>query len=119
MLATLLIISTVRAFPPSEKKDFLGDWKFENPHAPDGYNQGTFSIQEKEDELTGILKFSDGYKVDLRNFVLTDGVLKFSMNVESYDVYVTATVEEDKLKGTAMTPDGDLPFEAVKVKKEE
>lgn len=119
MLAGLLIVSTVKAFAPSEKKDFLGDWKFENPHAPYGYHQGTFSIQEKEDDLTGNLKFTDGYKVDLKNFVLTDGTLRFSMVVDSYDITITTTVEGDKLKGTALTPDGDLPFEAVKVKKED
>ena len=119
LLISCFIVANVNALNPATQKDFIGEWKFSNPNAPYNYQVGTFSLQENEDELVGKLKFADGYTVDLQDLVVKEGVLTFGMNVESYYVTVRTTVEGDKLKGTVATPDGDLPFEAVKVKKEE
>ena len=119
MLVSFFVIYNVKAILPAEPKDFVGEWQFENPNAPYNYQKGTFLLQEQEDELVGKLKFSDGYEVKLQDVVVEDGVLTFGMNIESYYITVTSKVDGEKLTGKVVTPDGDLPLEAVKVKKEE
>ncbi len=118
MLLAVLAISSVQAFAPVEKKDFLGEWKFESPYAPEGYQTGIFFMEEKEGELAGEIRFADGYKVKMENMKFADGVLKFTIQVDYNPVDLKATIEDNVLKGSAATPEGDLPFEAKKVKKE-
>ena len=117
---TLAVLTTsfLKAVPPGDKKDFLGDWKFENPYAPESYQKGFLLIEEKENTLAGEIKFADGYKVLMRDIVYAEDVLRFMINVEGYSINIKATLEGNKIKGSAATPDGNLPFEAERVKKE-
>ncbi|WP_372950309.1 hypothetical protein [Mariniphaga sp.] len=100
-------------------KSALGEWKFESPYAPDGYNKGSIIISEKEGVLAGEIKFADGTKVELKDVKFEENILKFGINVEYNYIPIKATIEGNKMKGTANTPDGDLPFEATKVEKTE
>ena len=118
MLVAMFAATTLWANSPADRNDFIGHWKFTSQYAPDGFQTGTFVIGEKDGALTGEIKFADGYSVPMKNMAVTDGVLKFSISVEYNDVPITATVEGNKLKGTASSPEGNLPFEAVKVEKE-
>ncbi|SHE95210.1 hypothetical protein SAMN05444274_10370 [Mariniphaga anaerophila] len=102
----------------SSHDDVLGEWKFESPNAPYGYNSGAIIIKEKDGALAGEIKFSDGTKVELKDILLEEGVLKFGINVEYNYVLVKATIEGNMMKGTANSPDGKLPFEAKKVEKQ-
>ncbi|HZH72885.1 MAG TPA: hypothetical protein VFD91_10370 [Mariniphaga sp.] len=112
-----LVAGIINATPAPEKKDYVGEWKFEVPHAPDNYQHGIFLIGEKEDTLKGEIKFSDGYKIPMRNMVYTEEGLKFDLNVEGYSINIKAILQGLKIKGTAATPEGDLQFEAIKNKK--
>src|SRR5690554_5306652 len=119
LMAGLFLGAQVYASTPADQTDFVGKWKFDNTHAPYIYQQGTFDLHENEGALVGELEFSDGYAVDLQDLNVKEGILTFGMNIESYYITVSTTVEDEKLKGTVVTPDGDMPFEAVKVTKEE
>lgn len=110
---------TILAFSGEKSGDIIGDWKFESPHAPDGYNKGSIIILEKEGVLAGEIKFADGTKVELKDVKFEEKVLKFGINVDYNYIPIKATIEGNKMKGTANTPDGDLPFEATKVEKTE
>jgi hypothetical protein len=118
MMIAMFAVTALQANTKADKKDFMGDWKFTSQYAPEGFQTGTFVIGEKEGALTGEIKFADGYSVPMKNVVVTNGVLKFNISVDYNDVPITATVEGNKLKGSASSPDGNLPFEAVKVVKE-
>ncbi len=120
VLLTLAVIFAVihsQAMAPADKKDFTGEWKFNISHAPYGYQQGTIFIEEKKGELTGEIKFSDGEKVKMEKLSVTNGVLNFQLYVESGYVNGKATVEGNKFKGIALTSEGEIPFEAIKVVK--
>jgi hypothetical protein len=117
MMIAMFAVTALQANTKADKKDFMGDWKFTSQYAPEGFQTGTFVIGEKEGALTGEIKFADGYSVPMKNVVVTNGVLKFNISVDYNDVPITATVEGNKLKGSASSPDGNLPFEAVKVVK--
>ena len=116
-LALIFAVVHSHAMAPAEKKDFVGEWKFDIPHAPYGYQQGTIFILEKKEELTGEIKFSDGEKVKMEKLSVTNGVLNFQLYVESGYVNGKATIEGNKFKGTAITSEGEIPFEAIKVVK--
>lgn len=103
----------VTAAPANE--DIKGEWKFESPHAPYGYDKGSIVILEKEGVLTGEIKFADGSKVELKDVKFEEKVLKFGINVDYNYIPIKAAIEGNKMKGTASTPDGDLPFEAERI----
>lgn len=119
VMAILFAAVHLQATAPAGKKNFTGEWEFNIPHAPHGYQQGTIFITENKGNLNGEIKFSDGEKVKMEQMSVTDGVLKFQIYVESGYVNGNATVEGNKFKGTAFTPEGDIPFEATKVKKKD
>lgn len=117
ILMTLALLATsvfnVTATPAN--KSVLGEWKFESPHAPYGYDKGSIVISEKEGSLAGEIKFTDGTKVELKDVQFEENVLKFNISVEYNNIPIKATVEGNKMKGTASTPEGNMPFEAIKV----
>jgi hypothetical protein len=110
-----MFTGTIYAIPVNKNSDVLGEWKFESPHAPYGYNKGSIVILEKEGALAGEIKFADGTKVEMKNVSYEEGVLKFNISVEYNNIPIKATFEGKKMKGSANTPDGDLPFEATKL----
>lgn len=116
---TLALIATTvfTAAATPANKSVLGEWKFESPHAPYGYEKGSIIISEKEGVLAGEIKFADGTKVELKDVKFEKEVLKFGINVEYNYIPIKATIEGNKMKGTANTPEGDLPFGATKVEK--
>ena len=118
MLILLIAVAGItNATPVPDKKDYIGEWKFEVPYAPDNYQQGVFLIDEKGKALNGEIKFLDGYKIPMKNIVYTEEGLKFDLNVEGYSINIKAILQGLKIKGTAATPEGDLQFEAIKNKK--
>lgn len=119
MTLALLATCVLNATATHASENVLGEWKFESPHAPDGYNKGSIVITEKEGVLAGEIKFADGTKVELKDVKFEEDVIKFGINVEYNYIPIKATIEGNKMKGAANTPDGDLPFEATKVEKTE
>ncbi len=111
---TALSIGTLSANNNQSEKALLGQWKFESPAAPWGYNNGTIVIAKTEGKLAGYVKFSDGYKIDLKNVNFTDGILKSRITVDYENVEIKATIDGKIMKGTASSSEGDLPFTATK-----
>lgn len=97
-------------------EEIKGEWKFESPSAPYGYEKGSIIVSEKEGNLAGEIKFADGYRMALKNVSYTDGVFKCSITIDYTDIPIKATIEDGKMKGTANSPDGALPFTAEKAK---
>lgn len=115
MLLTIFATTVFQITAAPVNDDLLGEWKFESPNAPYGYNKGSFVISEREGILAGEIKFADGTKIETKNLKFEENVLKFNISVEYNNISVKATVEGDKMKGTAGTPEGNLPFEAQKI----
>ena len=61
-----IVVGTVNASEASGNKEVVGEWKYEVPSAPYGYEAGTLVINEKEGKLAGQVKFADGYKIELK-----------------------------------------------------
>jgi hypothetical protein len=104
----------IYAMAPATKKDFMGEWKFNIQNAPYGYQQGTIFIGENNNTLTGEVRFSDGNKIKMENMVIANGTLQFRIFADSEYVNAKLSVEGNKLKGAAITSEGEIRFEATK-----
>ncbi|HKL33906.1 MAG TPA: hypothetical protein VJ919_15300 [Tangfeifania sp.] len=116
MFMAALFSGALQAAVTESNEDITGEWKYESPHAPYGYEKGSIIISEKEGKLAGEIKFADGYKLPLKNVSYKDGVFKCSLTIDYNDIAIKATFEGSKMKGTADSPEGALPFTAEKAK---
>lgn len=118
---TFLLAIIAGSFNASAKvrpKDLVGEWKYEVPAAPYGYEAGILAFTEKDGKLTGALKLNDGSKIDLQDVNLENDVLKFGVYIESGYVAISTKIDGETLDGTVATPDGEMKMTAKKVKTE-
>ena len=119
VILTLLVAmfaGVVNATVSQSNKGIVGEWKYEAPAAPYGYEKGSLIITEKEGKLAGQVKFEDGYKIELKNITFADGVFKCGLYVDYEYVSIKAKVESNKMKGAVDTPEGELSISATKTK---
>uniref|UniRef100_UPI0032176F60 hypothetical protein n=1 Tax=uncultured Draconibacterium sp. TaxID=1573823 RepID=UPI0032176F60 len=111
-----IVTGTLNASVATDKKTVIGEWKYEVPTAPYGYEAGTLVINEKEGELAGHVKFEDGYKIDLKNVSFAEGVFKCGLYVDYEYVSIKAKIAGKVLEGAVNTPEGEMKITAKKVK---
>ena len=116
LLFAAFIAITSNAAVLSDNNDVVGEWKYEVPNAPYGYQKGIVSISEKENELSGEVKFPDGYKVKLKEISYEGNTLKMGLYIDYEYITVKAGVEEETMTGTVRTSDGNIKFTAEKIK---
>ena len=118
VLAFLFVVVSAAIAAPAQKgnKDVIGEWKYEVSSAPEGYNKGSLIISEKEGKLAGEVKFSDGYKIELKNVTYEDGTFKCGLYVDYEYVSVQAKIEDKAMNGTVNSPEGEMKLKAEKVK---
>lgn len=111
-----IVAGTVNAAVATANKEVVGEWKYEVPTAPYGYEAGTLIFTEKEGELAGQVKFADGYKIDLKKITYADGVLKCGLYVDYEYISIKAKVDGKTLTGAVDTPEGEMKVTAKKIK---
>ena len=119
LLIAVLFVSIagyLQASASQSNKNVIGEWNYEVPTAPYGYEKGVLTITEKEGQLTGQVKFADGYKIDLKNLSYADNVFKCGLYIDYDYISITASIEGKKMSGTVKTPDGDMKLTAEKAK---
>lgn len=103
----------------TSEKQLVGEWSFNVPSAPYGYEKGTLTIAEKEKKLTGEVKFADGYKIQLKDVSFVEGVFKCGLYVDYEYVNLKAKIQDQKMTGTVMSSEGSMELSATKVKAKE
>jgi hypothetical protein len=111
-----LVLGSANAATSQGNNDVVGNWKYEVPSAPYGYEKGTLAFTEKEGKLVGEVKFADGYKIVMKDVTYEAGVLKCGLFVDYEYISVKAKIEGTKMTGTANTPDGEMKLTAEKQK---
>ncbi len=111
-----IFVGTVNAAAAQNNKKVIGEWKYEAPAAPYGYEKGSLIISEKDGKLAGVVKFEDGYKIELKKVTFAEGVFKCGLYVDYEYVSVKAKIDGKKMKGAVNTPEGEMPITATKVK---
>lgn len=112
---TAIVVSAVNAATTGKKEEIIGQWKYEVPTAPYGYETGTLLISEKEGEFAGEVKFADGYKIDLKNVRYTEGIFKCGLYIDYQYIDITAKVDGKILAGEVDTPEGKMKITAKKM----
>lgn len=111
-----IVASSTYATVAQNNKEVIGEWKYEVPTAPYGYEKGTLAINEKEGKLVGEVKFADGYKIELKNITYAEGTFKCGLYVDYEYVSIKAAVDGKEMKGAVDTPEGEMKITAEKVK---
>ena len=111
-----ILIGQTNAAVSTADKAVLGEWKYEVPTAPYGYEKGTLLFSEKEGKLVGEVKFADGYKIELKNIECANGDLKCGLYIDYEYVGIKAKIEGKKMSGTVSSPEGEMKLTAEKVK---
>jgi len=117
VLVVVAVLGSLNAsYAAGNNKDVVGNWKYEVPSAPYGYEKGTLVFTEKEGKLVGEVKFADGYKIEMKNVTYENGELKCGLYVDYEYVSVKAKIEGNKMTGAANTPEGEMKLTAEKLK---
>ena len=116
--AMLLIfsISLINAQATKTKKDPVGDWKFEAPYAPEGYNTGKITIGFAEKKYSAVITMTGSdYKINGENVKFENDTLTFSVYIEGETVGVKMKMEDAvKITGAATSSQGEIPLTATK-----
>jgi hypothetical protein len=111
-----IVAGTVNAAVATGNADVVGEWKYEVPTAPYGYEAGTLVFTETDGKLGGEVKFADGYKIELKNVTYADGVLKCGLYVDYEYVSIKAKVDGKTITGAVDSPEGEMKLTAKKIK---
>jgi hypothetical protein len=112
-IAAFVAIST-NAGVDQDDKGLVGEWKFEVPSAPYGYEKGTLYFFEKDNKLEGEVEFGESYKTKLTNLRYVEDSIKCNLYVDNEHVDVKAKVKGEKIRGVANTSIGVMTFTAEK-----
>lgn len=114
-LAAFVTMSSAAA-PESNNKNVIGKWNYEVSTAPAGYEKGTLIITEKENELAGEVKFSNGQTVKLQDLEFKNNTLTFGLYVDYEYISSKVSIEGEKMKGTVDSPEGKITITAERAK---
>jgi len=115
LILSFVLLAGISSEVNATDKRMTGVWQFEAPSAPYGYQKGTITIEEKENKLTGEVKFSDGYKIELKDIVIKGDSLTFGLYVDYTYISVQTMVDaKNVMTGTAQTPEGPVKVTAKK-----
>lgn len=119
LLGIFMIFSS--PFAPSEvSDDFQGAWAFDVPQAPPQYAKGVIHIEMSEEgAYTGKVTFDAGGEVPLQNVRIDGENIILSVFVEGSMVDTVCSIQDGMLKGTVMSPQGNMPFAAERVESTE
>jgi hypothetical protein len=111
----LLCMTAVEAKSANDIKSIVkGKWEINIPDAPQGYQNYTLDIKEKDQAVLVDVKGGDINLKD-QKFTEKDGKLSANLYVGEY-VKVTVWEEKGVVKGSADTSMGKLAFDFKKVK---
>lgn len=89
----------------SEYKKILGLWEFSAPNAPQPYHQGTLTLKDVEQKLTGFFKV-EGQEIPIVKIDFNDDILSLDFEVENTSISLKLVLKDGVLAGTTDTPNG-------------
>ncbi|MCX6303261.1 MAG: hypothetical protein NTW82_13880 [Bacteroidia bacterium] len=108
--------STGLAQPVIEKKDPVGQWKFDAPYAPEGYTSGAIDFLSAEGKYTALISLTNmdytltGEKVKIQN-----DSIHFYIWIETDSVSVNLKMNDNStMTGNAVFSEGVIPLTLIK-----
>lgn len=101
----------------SQKKNPVGNWKFEAPYAPQGYNNGSIIVVSAENKLSATMSFdSMQYQFPAEKVKAVADSLYFSINLEGQSVDVSLKLTDDSnMTGKAVYSEGSVPLTVKRI----
>lgn len=120
-LVCLVILTLTSSFAPeSSVKKFspAGSWTYSVPGVPEGYETGTMIISETGKVLKVTLQLNEYYSVEAEKIVYNKKNLSFSVWVESEEVMIAGTFEENTFKAILSYFEGEFEMTATRIPSE-
>ena len=99
----------------SSSKGPEGMWKCSAPDAPYQYQTFNLLIEKANDQITGKIIGEGGVEVPVNNVAFKDSTLEISLTVDGTPVTLKLKWDGAKLKGAAVTEQGDIGITAEQV----
>ena len=90
-------------------KKFVGDWEYEAPNAPYGYQNGIISLTKEKKALKGTISIGS-YSSDLDEIVTKKNKLNGVVIVEGERVELELNFDKDTFEGMAKSSQGNIPM---------
>ena len=90
-------------------KKFVGDWEYEAPNAPYGYQNGLISLTKEKKALKGTISIGS-YSSDLDEIVTKKNKLNGVVIVEGERVELELNFDKDTFEGMAKSSQGNIPM---------
>lgn len=116
LLGFTSIFILIPAQQPVQKKNPVGQWKFEAPYAPEGYTSGNIEVSLTEKKYSVSMSFSGSdYKFPGESTKVEKDSIFFSIYVEGESVAVRLKIEDAaKMTGAATYSGGVVPLTLLK-----
>jgi len=112
MLLIIFTGSSASAQNAEEKKDPVGDWKFETTYSPEGYASGTLNVSFADKKYSAYMSVTGSdYKFPGEKVRFENDSLLFTLYVEDETViFSLKLVEFAKMSGKAVYSGGEIPL---------
>jgi hypothetical protein len=92
-----------------------GMWKCSAPDAPPQYQNFNLLIEKANDKFTGKIVGEGGVEMPMNNVTYKDSTFEMGVYVENSSVTLKLKYDGSKLKGAAVTDQGDIGITAERV----
>ena len=113
----LIMVSSFTIDAPVRKYSPVGNWDYSVPGVEEGYESGTMSIAEDGKEYKITMQLNEYFKVDAENVVYKKKDISFTIYVETEEIQVSGSFDEDEFKGSISYSDGDFTIAAMRTSK--
>jgi hypothetical protein len=112
LLTGIFLITGFYPLMAQQKVSFSGDWNFEAPAAPEGYNRGVVTFEKD----SSFIIFSDGYYVYPSNWLEVKGdSILYESDIDGMIVLFSLKIDEKtKISGNAVWYDGESSLNLTK-----
>ncbi len=114
-LFTVLLVSSFSNQAPAKKFSPVGTWEYSAPDVPDGYQEGSMIIVEKDKTLGITMVMNEYTKIEGEKVEYSKKNLKFVFWVESEEIVISGTFQKDNFTGTVSMSGGVIDITAVRI----
>ena len=97
------------------KNALIGNWEYQVPQAPYGYESGAITFSAEKETLAGVINFKSGYRVRLQQVAMSNDTLRANAYVEGELINLEAKVTKNNMTGVVDTSMGKMNLKAEKI----
>lgn len=119
LIALMLVVlaSSFTIEPPAKKFTPVGTWEYSVPGVQPGYEKGSMIVAEDGKDYKVTMVLNEYYKTEAEKVVYKKKTISFSVYVETEEILVTGTFDDDEFKGSLSYFEGDFAITAKRTAK--